>query len=112
MSTPGSIGPGNPVPDGHAQRKGDRRHVLLGVLFWVIFASGLLVQVLAPRLKIENNAFAVPSSLVSQGAEIRIAEIIGKQRRMQWLSVALTVTGALGLAFYYRRRLLAQARSP
>jgi len=94
------------------ENKGKRRHAWLGVLLWGIFGAGLLVQVFAPRLKIADNAFVIPPSLVSEGNEVRIAEIIRKERRMQWLSGALTVSGTFGLAFYYYGHILTRARSP
>ena len=74
------------------------------MLLWLVFGAGLLVQILAPPVAIENNAFAIRSSVVPHGAELRVAEIVGMQRRMQGLSAVLTVTGALGLALHYRRR--------
>jgi NhaP-type Na+/H+ or K+/H+ antiporter len=91
-----------------SEHKSKRRRLLLGVLFWVLFGAGLLLQALAPRLKIQDNAFVIPPALVSEGNEIRLEEIITKQRRMQWLSGVLTVSGAVGLAFYYYRHLLAR----
>jgi hypothetical protein len=94
------------------ENKGNRRHVLLGVLLWLIFGAGLLIQAFAPRLKITDNAFVIPPALLSEGNEVQIAEIIRKQRRMQGLSAVLTVSGALGLAFYYYRHVLVRARSP
>ena len=40
---------------------------------------------------------------------IRLDEIVGRQRRMQFVSVLLTVSGALGLAFLYRDILIGGA---
>ncbi len=100
---------GSPPKHGN---KSNRRHVLLGALLWVLFGAGLLVQVNVPRLKITDNTFVIPPALISEGNQVPIVEIIGTQRRMQWLSSVLTVSGALGLAFYYYRHRLARARSP
>jgi hypothetical protein len=83
----------------------------LAVFFWSIFGAGLLVQVFAPRLKIEHNAFVIPPSLVSGSKEINPAEIVARERRMQLLSGLLTLSGAVGLAFYYRKTLMGR-RSP
>jgi hypothetical protein len=94
------------------ENKGHRRHPWLGVLFWGIFSVGLLVQAFAPRLEITNNAFVMPPSLISEEKEVRPAEIIGKERRMQVLSGLLTGGGALGLAFYYYRHVLFRPRAP
>jgi len=76
--------------------------VLLAV-FGLIFALGVLVQFAAPRLKIEHGAFVIPSDSMSAGKEFHPAEIVGRERRMQELSAALTLAGALGLAVQYRR---------
>jgi hypothetical protein len=79
-----------------------RRRWLAG-LFWVMFGAGVLVQVFAPRLKIEHNAFVIPPSLLSAGKQINPAEIVARERQMQMLSAGLTAGGAIGLGFYYRR---------
>jgi len=72
------------------------------LLCWVVFAAGLLIQLLAPHLKIENGAFVIPPTLTAGANEIRPAEIVARQRRMQLISALLTVSGALGLAVLYR----------
>jgi hypothetical protein len=74
----------------------------LAALFWALFGAGLLVQVFSPHLAVKDHAFVIPQELVSGGKDIHPAEIIARQRRLQWLSVILTVGGALGLGFYYR----------
>jgi NhaP-type Na+/H+ or K+/H+ antiporter len=79
------------------------RRAFLPVLLWVVFGSGLLVQAFAPRLEIENNAFVIPPSLFSESKEVHPAQIVGRERRLQALSAFLTLGGAVGLAFYYRR---------
>lgn len=93
------------------QNKGRQRHKWLAVLFWTLFGTGLLVQAFAPRLKVRNNAFVIPPSLTSEGKDIRPAEIVTRERRMQALSAMLTVGGALGLGFHFRR-VLVRPRSP
>jgi hypothetical protein len=80
----------------------NRRQRSLALLCWLMFAAGLLVQLLGPHLKISNRAFVIPPKLTAEGNNIRLVEIIGRQRRMQVISVLLTVSGALGLAFLYR----------
>jgi hypothetical protein len=75
---------------------------LQALLCWVVFAAGLLIQLLAPHLKIENGAFVIPPTLTAGANEIRPAEIVARQRRMQLISALLTVSGALGLAVLYR----------
>jgi hypothetical protein len=71
---------------------------------WALFATGLLVQLFAPHLKIEDNRFVLPPSLVSS-TEIDPAGIIARERRMQLLSAVLTLGGAIGLALCYREAL-------
>jgi len=88
-----------------------QRHRWMAVLFWTMFGAGLLVQGFAPHLKIERNAFVIPPSLIAEGQEIHPAEIVARERRMQWISGILTVGGAIGLAFYYRHSFV-RPRSP
>jgi len=90
-------------------RKSNRREQWQGLFFWSLFAAGLLVQLLAPRLEISNGAFVIPPALVAGGNNIRPDEIIAKQRRMQLISAVLTVSGALGLAYRYREILTRKA---
>ena len=81
-------------------RKGNGRRGWLGLLLWMAFGAGLLVQAFAPHLKIQNRQFVIPPSLVSKGKAPD--EIVGRERKMQLLSGILTVSSALGLGFYYR----------
>jgi hypothetical protein len=74
-----------------------------------VFAVGLLVQLLSPHLKVSNGAFVIPPQMATGSNAIRLNEIVGGQRRMQVLSVLLTVSGALGLAFVYRDILIGAA---
>jgi hypothetical protein len=75
---------------------------LLCWLSWLLFAAGLSIQMLAPRLEVSNGAFVIPSVLTSGGNDIYPDEIIRTERRMQLMSAVLTVGGAIGLAFRYR----------
>jgi len=81
---------------------GERRHRWLAVLLWVIFGAGLLVHAYGPHVKITNNTFLIPPSLVSGGKHIDPAEIIAYQRSKHLVSVILTVGGAFAIALYYR----------
>jgi len=67
-----------------------------------LFAAGLLVQLFAPHLKVENRAFVIPPELAAGEETLRPDEIVGKERRMQLISAVLTLSGALGLAFRHR----------
>jgi len=89
--------------------RGKRRRRLLAFLCWLLFAAGLLVQLVSPRLKISNRAFVIPPQMAAGKNAIRLDEIIGGQRRMQVLSALLTLSGAIGLAFVYRDILIGAA---
>ena len=88
---------------------GNRRQRSLALLCWLVFAAGLLVQFFSPHLKVSNGAFVIPSEMTDGKNAIRPDEIVARQRRMQFLSVFLTVSGALGLAFLYRDILIGAA---
>ena len=81
-------------------------------LFWALFAIGLLLQAFGPHLKIKNNKFVLPPSLVLSGKQIRPDAIVARERIMQSLSAVLTVGGALGLAFCYRKALFGRRSAP
>jgi hypothetical protein len=82
---------------------------LVVLLCWLLFAAGLLVQLLGPHLKISNRAFVIPPSLTAGGNDIQLVEIIARQRRMQLRSTLLIVSGAVGLAVLYRGILIGRA---
>jgi hypothetical protein len=88
---------------------GNRRRRSLALLCWLVFAAGLLVQLLSPHLKVANGAFVIPPKMAAGKNPIRLDEIVGGQRRLQLISVLLTVSGALGLAFVYRDILIGGA---
>jgi hypothetical protein len=88
---------------------GNRRRRSLAFISWLVFAAGLLVQLLSPHLKISNRAFVIPPKMAAGSNAIRLDEIVARQRRMQLLSILLTVSGALGLAFVYRDILIGAA---
>jgi hypothetical protein len=88
---------------------GNRRRRSLALICWLVFAVGLLVQLLSPHLKVSNGAFVIPPKMAAGRNAIRLDEIVARQRRTQLLSVLLTVSGALGLAFVYRDILIGRA---
>jgi hypothetical protein len=96
---------------GGGTRQGGRRHRWLPILLWAVFGTGLILQTLGPRLDIVNRAFVMSPSLFSEGKVLNPAEIISRERTKQAWSVVLTVSGALGAAFYYRRILLTSLRA-
>jgi hypothetical protein len=98
-----------PVPNRLMSVRGNHRRRSLALLCWLVFAAGLLVQVLSPHLKVSNGAFVIPPKMAAGRNAIRLDEIVARQRRMQLLSVLLTVSGALGLALLYRDILIGAA---
>jgi len=79
------------------------------LICWLLFAAGLLFQLFSPRLKISNGAFVIPPEMAAGKNAIRLDEIVARQRRLQLLSVLLTLSGAFGLAFLYRDTLIGGA---
>ena len=103
-----------PAPEGMRPNRlvsvhGNRRQRSLALLCWLVFAAGLLVQFFSPHLKVSNGAFVIPPEMAAGRNAIRPDEIVARQRRLQLLSVLLTVSGALGLAFLYRDILIGGA---
>lgn len=79
----------------------------LALCLWAIFAAGLLVEMAAPRLKIENNMFVMPPINNAQAETLRPAVLVRRERWMQGASGLLTLGGAAALGIYYRRTLTA-----
>ena len=82
------------------------------LFFWLVFAAGVLFQAFGPHLKIKNNKFVLPPSLISSSRDIRPAEIVARERRLQIVSGVLTLVGALGLALCYHERLFGRSARP
>lgn len=93
------------------KNKRTARRVWLGLLLWTGLAAGPLVQAFGPHLKIQNNQFVIPPSLLSGEKEVRPDEIVARERKMQALSGLLTLGSGLGLGFYYRQTLFQKATS-
>jgi hypothetical protein len=89
---------------------GIRRRTRLALYLWAIFAAGLAVQLVAPRLKIENRAFVMPPISDAHAATLRPDALVRRERWMQGASGILTVGGALALGVYYRRSLACALR--
>jgi hypothetical protein len=87
------------------QSLGKARETRLAICLWAIFGVGLLVEMAAPRLKIENNAFVMPPINDAQATALRPDVLVRRERWMQAASGILTVGGALALGAYYRRTL-------
>jgi hypothetical protein len=83
------------------------RQTKLALCLWAIFAAGLLVEMAAPRLKIENNAFVMPPINNAQAATLRPMVIVRQERWMQAAAGLLSLGGAVALGVYYRRTLAA-----
>ncbi len=65
----------------------------------------MLVEMAAPRLKVENNAFVMPPINNAQATTLRPDVLVRRERWMLAASGILTVGGALALGTYYRRTL-------
>jgi len=76
------------------------------LLFWSLFAAGLIVKSYAPGLKISHGAFVIPPEMAGEERSLRPDEIVSHERRLQLTSAILATVGALGLAFCYRAVLL------
>jgi hypothetical protein len=79
----------------------------LALCLWAIFVAGLLVEIAAPRLKIENNMFVMPPINEAQKATLQPAALVRRERWMQAASGVLTLGGAVALGIYYRKSLVA-----
>ena len=87
--------------------QGKARETKLAVCLWAIFGVGLLVEVAAPRLKIENNMFVMPPINEGQRATLQPDALVRRERWMQAASGVLTLGGAVALGMYYRKSLVA-----
>ena len=76
---------------------------------WLMFAAGLLIEVFGPHMKIANRAFVIPQKLTTEGNNIRLVEIIARQREAQVISALLVLSGAIGLSVLYRDSLTSRA---
>ena len=85
---------------------GEQRTRIIILCMWVIFAAGLLAQMAAPRLKIENHMFVMPPISNDRQMPLRPDVVVKQERHMQLASGILTIGGALALGFFYRRTLL------
>jgi hypothetical protein len=99
------------IPNESNSNQPERRPRWPAFFFWGVFILGLVAQAFAPRLKIERNAFVMPQSMVSAGKQVDPVAIVERERKMQLLSLLLTVTGAVGLGFYYQKALFGRRRS-
>jgi hypothetical protein len=95
----------NPRNVPEQQSQGKARETRLAICLWAIFGVGLLVEMAAPRLRIENNAFVMPPINDAHTAILRPDVLVRRERWMRAASGILTVGGALALGAYYRRSL-------
>jgi hypothetical protein len=73
----------------------------------VLFATGLVIESLAPRLKIEHRAFVMPLTLTASSAPIRPDAIVDRERKMQAAASLLILGSSVGLALVYQRKIMA-----
>jgi hypothetical protein len=81
-------------------RQRGRAQALKGVL-WACFGAGLVVQGLAPNLRVERGRFVLPYEIVSRPG-VTPRGLVEQERRMQMLSALLVAGSAIGLALCYR----------
>lgn len=74
---------------------------------WMLFTTGLVIEGLAPRLKIEHRAFVMPVTLTASSAPIRPDAIVDRERKMQAAATLLILGSSLGLAAFYQRKIIA-----
>jgi len=94
------------------QTPNQSRHLLtcLVLAFWLLFAAGLVVHLMAPNLEKKEKAFVIPLTLGAGAGALRPDLIVAKERRMQGISAVLTVSGALGLFFFTVRHSFGRTR--
>jgi hypothetical protein len=69
---------------------------------WLVLAAGFLLQGFAPHVPIEGGSFKLPE--LAESSSVDPIGLVSHERQMHVLSLLLTVIGALGLAYYYRRQ--------
>lgn len=88
-------------------RRNRWRSQILPLFLWMLFAAGLVIENLAPRLKIEHRAFVMPETLTATSAPIHPDSIVDRERKMQVAASLLILGSAVGLAFCYQRKIMA-----
>jgi hypothetical protein len=83
-----------------------RPRQLASAALWALLGAGLFVQGFAPHLRVEHNAFRLPSEVLSPRARVDPRALVERTRREQMLSAILTIGASIGLALYYRRLLV------
>ena len=103
--------PGDSDASRQMPRRDPCRSLLRVLVLWVVFGTGLAVQLCSPRLRVEHNAFVMPPAMVVGKEPVSPAELVARERAMQLISLILTLGGAIGLGIYYRDSLF-KRRSP
>jgi hypothetical protein len=80
------------------------------LFFWALFGVGLLLDVWGPRLQIKDNEFVGPPLVA--GSDFQPLEAVRRDKRIRLLAAALTLSGAIGLAFSYREVLFGRRSAP
>jgi hypothetical protein len=81
-------------------RRNSWRSQVRPMLLWMLFATGLVIESLSPRLKIDHRAFVMPETLTATSAE----------RKMQTAAGLLILGSSLGLGLFYQRKIIAALR--
>ena len=85
-----------------------RHKVMLQALMWLLFATGLALQLFSPHLAVEHNSFVIPASASAPGSSIDPRALVQRQRYMQGSSALLVVLAVIGLGIQ-NRKLLSQS---
>lgn len=92
------------------QAPAGRGQAWLKICLWLAFATGLMLQAMAPQLKIENHAFVMPETVNVRGSGVRPDALVRRERWTQGASGLLAVGSAIALAFCYRRTVMLAIR--
>jgi hypothetical protein len=85
----------------------NRSSILPPLFLWVVFFTALVLQLFSPRLKIAHDSFVIPAEVLRSRSVVDPRALVKRERVIQLCSAVFAIAGASGLAFYYRRSLLA-----
>ncbi len=76
---------------------------------WTVFLAGLVLQLFSPHLQIAHDAFVIPQDAIRPGMPVDPRSLVRLEKGIQLASALLVLSGATGLALFYRRTLLQYA---
>lgn len=78
---------------------------LVPLSIWTVFLVGLLLQLFSPHLRVAHDSFVIPADVMSRGLPVDPRALVKREKMIQLSSALLALSGAIGLAVYYRRTL-------